>query len=61
MMMTREQMLDKVVRQRGFEDKYTVWFSTLIENNSISDIALECAMICALSQPIALEEEEDDE
>ena len=30
-MMTREQMIDNVIRQRGFEDKWTIWFCELAE------------------------------
>ena len=30
-MMTREQMVDNVIRQRGFEDKWTIWFCELAE------------------------------
>ena len=26
--MTREQMIDEVIRTRGFEDRWTVWFCT---------------------------------
>lgn len=30
-MMTKEQMIDNVIRQRGFEDKWTIWFCDLAE------------------------------
>ena len=30
-MMTREQMIDNVIRQRGFEDRWTIWFCELAE------------------------------
>lgn len=30
-MMTKEQMMDNVLRQRGFEDKWTIWFYELAE------------------------------
>lgn len=30
-MMTKEQMMDNVIRQRGFEDKWTIWFCELAE------------------------------
>jgi hypothetical protein len=30
-MMTREQMMDNVIRQRGFEDRWTIWFCELAE------------------------------
>mgnify|MGYP006967415145 CR=1 FL=1 len=30
-MMTKEQMMDNVIRQRGFESKWTIWFCDLAE------------------------------
>ena len=57
-MMIREQMIDKVIRTRGFEDKWTVWFCGLAEDTSINDSALLNAMVCALTMPML---EEDDE
>lgn len=30
-MMTKEQMMDNVIRQRGFEDRWTIWFCELAE------------------------------
>ena len=58
MMMTREQMIDEVIRTRGFEDKWTVWFCELTEDTSISDKALQNAMVYALTMPML---DEDDE
>lgn len=49
--MTREQMIDEVIRKNGFENKWTVWFCELAENKDITDEALESAMICALIMP----------
>ena len=31
MMMTKEQMMDDVIRRYGFENKWTVWFCELAE------------------------------
>ena len=31
MMMTKEQMIDNVIRRCGFENKWTVWFCELAE------------------------------
>lgn len=31
MMMTKEQMIDNVIRRYGFENKWTVWFCELAE------------------------------
>ena len=30
-MMTKEQMMDNVIRQRGLEDRWTIWFCELAE------------------------------
>lgn len=30
-MMTKEQMMDKVIRKYGFESKWTIWFCELAE------------------------------
>ena len=57
-MMIREQMIDEVIRTRGFEDKWTVWFCGLAEDTSISDEALQSAMVRALTMPML---DEDDE
>lgn len=57
--MTREQMIDEVIRTNGFENKWTVWFCELAENKDITDSALESAMICAITMPtIEMEEGE---
>ena len=59
MTMTREQMMDEVIRTNGFENKWTVWFCELAENKDITDSALESAMICAITMPrVEMEEEE---
>ena len=57
--MTREQMMDTVIRHNGFENKWTVWFCELVENKDITDSALESAMVCALTMPEMEIEEED--
>jgi hypothetical protein len=44
-MMTREQMIDKVVRMFGFENKWTIWFCELAENESITDDSLLSALV----------------
>lgn len=56
--MTREQMMDTVIRNNGFENKWTVWLCELAENKDITDSALENAMVCALTMPeMEIEEE----
>ena len=44
-MMTREQMIDEVVRMFGFENEWTIWFCELVENESITDSALSMALV----------------
>ena len=56
--MTREQMIDEVVRQNGFENKWTIWFCELTEDKSLSDSALKIAMVCAVTMPCLEAEEE---
>ena len=48
-MMTREQMIDKVIRTNGFENKWTIWFCRLAEDESLTDEQLENAMVCAIT------------
>lgn len=57
--MTREEMLTEVIKTRGFEDKWTIWFAELIENKTISDNALQSAMVAAIAMPF--EDEDEDE
>ena len=59
MMITRENMMDEVIRQRGFEDKMTIWFCGLCEDTTMTDSMLYNAMVVALSY--ADPEEEDEE
>ena len=57
--MTREQMIDEVIRQNGFENKWTIWFCEFAADKSLSDSALQNAMVCALTMP-SLEAEEEE-
>ena len=57
--MTREGMLTEVIKVRGFEDKWTIWFAELMENETISDNALQNAMVAAITMPF--EDEDEDE
>ena len=52
MSMTREEMIEEVVRTNGLEDKWTIWFCELAEDSSISDSALLNAMICVTTMSI---------
>ena len=58
MMMTRENMMDEVIKTRGFEDKMTIWFCGLYEDATMTDSMLYNAMVVALSY---VEPEEEDE
>ena len=57
--MTREEMLTEVIRTRGFEDKWTIWFSELMENETISDNVLQNAMVAAIT--LHFDDENEDE
>ena len=56
-MMTRQEMVNKVISKRGFEDKYTILFAEMAEDRAISDETLELFMVGMLS--ISFEEEEE--
>lgn len=57
--MTREEMLDEVIRVRGFEDRWTIWFAELMESETISDSALQSAMVAAVIMPFDDEDEDE--
>lgn len=57
--MTREEMLTEVIRTRGFEDKWTIWFAELMENETISDNVLQNAMVAAITMPFDDEDEDE--
>lgn len=50
--MTREEMIDEVVKTRGMEDEKTIWFCKVCEDSSLTDEALFPAFIVALTYPI---------
>ena len=54
--MTREEMMDKIIKTRGMEDEKTIWFCGPCENSRIADKALFSAFIVALTYPIDTEE-----
>lgn len=47
--MTREEMIDKVIKTRGFEDELTIWFANLAEDETINHDYLKYAMIAILA------------
>lgn len=57
--MTKEEMLTEVIKTRGFEDKWTVWFAELMENKTISDNTLQSAMVAAITMPFDDEDEDE--
>jgi len=59
--MTREEMLTEVIRTRGFEDKWTIWFADLTENVTVSRSILQDAMVAAIAMPFDNEDEDEDE
>lgn len=59
MMMARENMMDEVIRQRGFEDKMTIWFCGLCEDTTMTDSMLYNAMVVALNYVDPEEEDEE--
>ena len=54
--MTREKMMDKVIKARGMEDEKTIWFCGLCEDSRLTEDALFSAFIMALAYPIDTEE-----
>ena len=54
--MTREEMIDKVIKTRGMDDEKTISFCWLCENSRITEDALFSAFIVALTYPIDTEE-----
>lgn len=55
--MTREQMMDEVVRMYGFENKWTIWFFELAE--VLTDSQLLNAYIVLKSGTLPLDDEEE--
>lgn len=54
-MMNREEMLDEMIRRRGFEDEYTVEFSKMAE--TVTDITmLRLAFATMMALPVMDEE-----
>lgn len=55
--MTKEQMINEVIKARGFEDELTIWFASLAEDEKISHDYLKYAMITVLAFRYKEEEE----
>lgn len=56
-MMNREEMLNEVIRNRGFEDEYTVKFANFIEDEAMSDEACLAMMETIVAMPCETEED----
>lgn len=56
--MTKETMIDEVIRNRGFEDKYTVWFCKLCEECDNLNVIMN-AFVAVVTLPFEEEEEEE--
>ena len=57
--MTREEMLTEVIKTRGFEDRWTIAFSELVKNKTISDNVLQSAMVAAITMPFDDKDEDE--
>ena len=57
--MTRVEMLSEVIKVRGFEDKWTIWFGELAENGTVSRDTLQNAMVAAITMPFDDEDEDE--
>lgn len=59
--MTRLEMLTEVIKTRGFEDKWTIWFGELAENGTVSRDTLQNAMVAAIAMPFDNEDDKEEE
>lgn len=53
-----ERMMNEVCRQRGLEDKWTIWFCSLCEDKNLTTEQLGMALTVALTMPYLDDEEE---
>lgn len=56
--MTIEGMMNEVCRQRSLEDKWTIWFCSLCEDENLTIEQLRMALVAALAMPYLDDEEE---
>ena len=56
--MAIEGMMNEVCRQRGLEDKWTIWFCSLCEDENLTTEQLGMALVAALAMPYFDDEEE---
>ena len=53
--MTRQEMMDKVIRTWGFEHPATLYFFEVCENENNDDIIIEVAYEFAMGWPMSAE------
>ena len=56
-MMTKQEMLDRVVRMRGHEDRFTIWFFEIAEKLTEDQLLNAFIVLEAMTE----QEEEDEE
>ena len=57
--MTIEMMMDEVIKSRGFEDKWTIWFCEVCEAGEITNLdSLQMLMTAVIAMSVDADEEE---
>lgn len=57
--MDRWEMLDTVIRTKGFEDANTIYFATLVADSSEADYAIATAYDNIMTGDMDFDEDED--
>lgn len=55
--MNKEQMINKIIKVRGFEDEKTIWFCRMCEKENIDNQELNIAFKLAINSSLENEEE----
>lgn len=58
--MDRWEMLDTVIRTKGFEDEDTIYFATLVANSNEADYAIADAYENIMTGEMDFDEEDED-
>ncbi len=56
--MNKEEMINEVIKMRGFEDEMTIWFCEMCEKSNMDNRELCVAFRLVINYPI-YEDEED--
>ena len=56
--MTKNEMIDTVIKNNGFENEWTIWFCKLVEDNPDLD---ENTLLDSMNRAITLGTTEEDE